>query len=61
MTAGSPVGPVIVVGPVAVSVQSVGTAVPPLSFVTVFTNVSVAAWSSLLIVHVALTPFGSTS
>ncbi len=60
VTGGDPVAPVIVVGPVAVSVQSVGAAVPPLSLVTVLTKVSVAAWSSLLIVHVADTPSGST-
>ncbi len=51
-----PVAPEIGVGPVAVNVQAVGTAVPPLSFVTVFTNVNCAAMSLLLIVHVAACP-----
>ena len=45
-----------VVGPVAVRVQAVGTAVPPLSLVTVLTSVNVAGWSSLSMVQVALTP-----
>ena len=40
VTAVPPVAPVIGVGPVAVRVQAVGTAVPPLSLVTVLTNVS---------------------
>ncbi len=48
------------VGPSAARVQSVGTAVPPLSLVTVLTSVSVAAWSLLLMVQVADTPSGST-
>nr|WP_255595481.1 hypothetical protein [Lysobacter sp. BMK333-48F3] len=51
-----PLTPVIVVGPVAVSGKSLIVAVPPLSLVTVLTRVSVAAWSSLTIVQVALTP-----
>ena len=60
--AAAPVVPLIVVGPVAVSVQSVATAVPPLSFVPVFCRVSVAvvgALSSLLMVQVALSPSAS--
>ena len=48
--------PEIGVGPVAVKVQAVGAAVPPLSLVTVFTNVNTAGWSSLVIVHVAISP-----
>ena len=51
-----PVAPLIVVGPVACNVHAVGNAVPPLSFVTVFTNVNCAATSSLLIVQVADSP-----
>ena len=51
----------MVVGPVAVSVQSVGSAVPPLSLVTVLTSVSVAGWSSLWMVQVAVSPLASTS
>ena len=51
-----PGAPLIGVGPAAVRVQAVGIAVPPLSLVTVLTRVSVAGWSSLLIVQVAVTP-----
>jgi hypothetical protein len=40
VTAGAPLAPLIGVGPVACNVQSVGAAVPPLSFVTVLTSVS---------------------
>ena len=40
VTALEPVAPVMVVGPVAVSVQAVAAAVPPLSLVTVLTRVS---------------------
>ena len=54
VTASDPVAPVIVVGPAADSVHAVGTAVPPLSLVTVLTRVSVAGWSSLVIVQVAV-------
>ncbi len=60
VTAAEPVVPVIGEGPAAARVQAVGTAVPPLSFVTVLTRVSVAGWSLLLMVQVALTPIGST-
>ena len=45
--------PLIGVGPAAARVQAVGTAVPPLSLVTVLTRVRVAGWSLLLIVQVA--------
>ena len=41
VTGAEPVVPEIGVGPVAASVQAVGTAVPPLSLVTVLTSVSV--------------------
>ncbi len=53
VTAALPVAPRSASGPAAVNVHAVGTAVPPLSLVTVFTNVSCAGWSLLLIVHVA--------
>ena len=57
MTAGSPVTPVTpVVGPSAVSVQSVATAVPPLSFVTSLTRVSVDGWAVFVIEHVTSAP-----
>ena len=56
VTAALPVAPEIGVGPAALNVQSVGTAVPPLSLVTVFTNVSWAGMSLLVIVHVADCP-----
>ena len=53
----SPVwSPVIGVGPSAVSVHSSGSAVPPSSLVTVLTNDNDAATSSLLIVHVTVSP-----
>ena len=59
VTAALPVAPLTpAVGPVAVSVQSVATAVPPLSFVTVLVSVSVAGWSSFVIVHVTASPSG---
>src|SRR5574340_1488432 len=45
--------------PFAVSSQSDGCAVPPLSFVTVFTSFRWAAWSLLLIVHTAESPSAS--
>ena len=49
-TAGVPVTPVNgVVGPVAVRVQSVMAAVPPLSLVMVLTSLRWAVWSSLVI------------
>src|SRR5262245_42897498 len=44
------------VGPSAVSVQSVSTAVPPLLLMTVFTNVSCGGLSSLLMTHVTFSP-----
>ena len=54
----SPVLPVTpAVGPVAVKVQSARPAEPPLSLVTVFARVSVAARSLLVTVQVAFTPF----
>ena len=53
--------PLIVIGPAAVSVHAVGTAVPPLSLVTVFTNVRCAGWSLLLMVQVALVFSGRAS
>ena len=59
VTVALPVAPEIGVGPAALNVQSVGTAVPPLSLVTVFTNVSWAGMSLLLIVHVADCPSAS--
>ena len=56
-TAGVPVTPVNgVVGPVAVRVQSVMAAVPPLSLVMVLTSLRWAVWSSLLMVQVTLAP-----
>ena len=61
MTGVEPVAPEIGVGPAAANVHAVGTAPPPLSFVTVFTNVRCAGWSLLLIVHVADVPSGNTS
>ena len=52
VTAPDPEGPVIEVGPVAVSVQLAGTAVPPVApLVTTFTSVNVAGTSSLVKVH----------
>jgi hypothetical protein len=60
VTAPLPVAPLIpVVGPAAVSVQAVGSAVPPLLFVTVFTSVNDAGWSSLTMVQVADCPMAS--
>ncbi len=57
MTAELPTGPLMpVVGPVAVSVQAVGTAVPPLSLVTVLTRVRWGCWAVLVMVQVALEP-----
>ena len=46
-------------GPVAVRVQSRGTAVPPLSLVTVLINVSRGAIAVLVIVQVACWPRAS--
>ena len=42
VTAIEPVAPEMLVGPVAVRVQAVGTAVPPLPLVTVLTRVRCA-------------------
>ena len=53
VTAAAPSMPVIVLGPVAVRVNAVSSAVPPLSLTTVLSNVSVAGWSSLVTVQVA--------
>ena len=61
VTAVDPVVPEMLVGPLAESVQSVPSALPPLSLVTVLISVSVAGWSSLSIVHVASSPGPSTS
>ena len=56
MIASSPVTPLSpAVGPVAVSVQSVATAVPPLSLTTSFVNVSVGACAVFLLTR---TTFG---
>ena len=44
--------PAIVVGPSALSIQSVAVAVPPLSFVTFFTSVRLGAVSSFVIEQV---------
>ena len=52
VTAADPVAPEIVVGPVAVRIQAVATAVPPLVLVTVLIRVRCAGWSSLLMVQV---------
>ena len=54
VTAAEPVAPVIGVGPAAARVHAVGTAVPPLSLVTVLTKVSVAGLSTLVNVQVAV-------
>src|SRR5574340_617135 len=48
----APPAPESGVGPAAESVKSVGTALPPLSLVTVFTSFRCAAWSPFTIVHV---------
>ena len=56
VTAAEPVAPEIGVGPAAVRVHAVGTAVPPLSLVTVLTSVRCGPMSSLLIVQVTLLP-----
>jgi hypothetical protein len=40
--------------------KSVTVFTPPLSFTTFFTNCNEPAWSSLVIVQVALPPFGIT-
>ena len=56
MTAGLPVLPEMVVGPVALRVQAGAGAVPPLSLVTVLTRVRLAATSSLVIVQVVVAP-----
>ena len=61
VTPAEPVAPEIGVGPAAASVQAVGTAVPPLSLVTVLTSVRRAGWSLLLIVQVAEVLSGNTS
>ena len=53
--AGGP-GHGVAVGPVAVNVHAVSTAVPPLLFTTVFCNVNVGATSLLVITHVAFSP-----
>src|SRR3954451_17888678 len=53
VTAGPPVGPVTVIGPMALSVQSVGCAVPPPSLVTVLTRVRCGCCAVLVMVHVA--------
>ena len=46
----------MVVGPVAVSVHAVAKACPPSLFVTVLTRVRCVNFSSLVIVHVLLSP-----
>ena len=56
MTAASPVRPVIVAGPAAVRIQSVGTAVPPEVLTTFLTSVSFGAMAVLVIVQVASWP-----
>ncbi len=57
VTAGLPLGPLIAIGPAALSVQSVGTAVPPVvPLSTALTNVSVGAMAVLVILHVAFWP-----
>lgn len=60
VTAGVPVAPVIVVGPVAVNGKSVAKDMPPLSLVMVLAKVSFGAMSSLLMVHVAFWPAAKT-
>ena len=52
----TPLVPLNPVGPLAVRVQSVMTAVPPLSLVTTFTRVSFGASSSLVRVQVMSSP-----
>ena len=49
-----PVAPMIVVGPVALSIKSATTLLPPLLLVMVFTNVSFGEMSLLLMVQVAV-------
>jgi hypothetical protein len=49
----------MVIGPVARSVQFPAVASPPLSFVTVFTNVRSGGMSSFVIEHVAASPTAS--
>lgn len=56
VTATAPVTPLIVVGPVAVSVNEPTVEGPPLVSVTVFTSVRTGAMSLLLIVQVAVWP-----
>ena len=61
VTAPSPDFPAIVVGPVAVRVQSATTFVPPLLLSTFLTSVKCAAWAVFVMVHVADTPAPSTN
>ncbi len=56
-----PVMPLIGVGPAAASVQAVGSALPPLSLVTVLLRVRCAPMSLLLIVHVTFAPLTTTT
>ena len=60
VTGADPVAPEIVVGPVAVKVKSVASAVPPLSLVMVFFNVKTGETSLLLMVQVAFWPGART-
>ena len=55
-----PVTPVIVVGPVAVRLTVLAANVPPLLFVTVFTNVKVGAMSASSMVQVEVWPNAKT-
>jgi hypothetical protein len=57
----TPPAPLIVVGPVAVSVKALATAAPPWSFVTVFNSVSDAGWSWLVNVQVTFSPLAIAS
>ena len=61
VTAPDPVVPEIGVGPAADSVQSVGIAVPPKVFVTVFSSVSCAGTSTLIKVQLPVCSGGTTT